>query len=368
MEISLCMIVRNEEDCLERCLESVKGAVEEIVILDTGSTDATKEIARRYTDRVLDYTWRDDFAHARNMAFSCATKPYLMWMDADDVLERSEREKLLALKPALNGSIDAVMMPYVCGVRADGKPSLVFERERIVRAGAGFRFEGAVHEAMRVTGSVVREDIAVRHMGEHGAQSNQRNLAIYEKWIAGGKPLSARDWHYYARELMTAGRLEEAEKTFARVAAAECWSEIRLDALVQRGNCLTCLGRMEEARASLLCALAADAPRAQALCALGECEMAAGHDAAAAFWYRAAMVSEAPTAAGAFVFADCRDYVPAMQLCVLLDRMGRTQEAAQMNERALIARPGDAAALENRRYFQEKLAGGEEQNGLWRRE
>lgn len=350
MEISLCMIVRDEEDCLARCLESVRAAVDEIVIVDTGSTDATKEIARRFTDRIYDHPWQDDFALARNAAFAHATKPYLMWLDADDVLTESGLEKLIALRPALDGRIDAVMMPYACGARPDGSPAVVFDRERIVRAGAGFRFEGAVHEAMAVSGNVVREDILVCHAGDHGERSSRRNLAIYEKWIESGKPLAARDWYYYARELMAAGRHEEAERTFAKMLAMDCWAENRIDAHVQRAQCLMALGRTGEARAELLSALAIDVPRAETLCALGACEMNAGRDAAAAFWYRAAMTAERPQTGG-FVVADCYDYLPAMQLCVLLDRMGRREEAARMNELALIARPGDAAAMRNRVYF-----------------
>lgn len=355
MEISLCMIVKNEEAHLEQCLRSVQGAIDEIVILDTGSTDATKDVARRFTNRVYDYVWQDDFAHARNKAFSYATKPYLLWLDADDVLEPAEREKLIALKSALNGSIDAVMMPYVCGMRADGTPTLVFDRERIVRADAGFRFEGAVHEAMSVWGNVVREDIAVRHTGDHSERSNRRNLAIYEKWSASGREMTARDRCYYARELMTAGRLNEAEQMFHRMLQMDCWIENRIDAHIQRSSCLMQLGRIGEARAELLSALAVDAPRAETLCALGECEMEAGRNAAAVFWYRAARMADRPAHSGAFIHADCYDYIPAMQLCVLLDRMGKVMEAAEENERALIARPGDAAAMRNRAYFSEKL-------------
>ena len=355
MEISLCMIVRDEAQHLAKCLESVRDAVDEIVILDTGSVDETKEIARRYTDRVYDYVWQDDFAAARNAAFSYAQKPYLMWMDADDVLDASERKKLIELRPALNGSVDAVMMPYVCAVREDGTPAMVFDRERIVRREAGFRFKGAVHEAMSVGGNVIRENIAIRHTGEHSESSNRRNLRIYERLIASGAEMSARDWHYYARELMTAQRHEEAEGVFARVIAQNCWSVLRMDAFIQRAQCLMKLKRMDEARAQLLCALAADTPDAQLLCTLGACDMQAGRDASALLWYRAARLAEKTPASGAFFYADYCDYIPSIQLCVLLDRMGRAEEAAMENERALIARPGDPAALRNRAYFAEKI-------------
>ena len=66
--ISLCMIVKNEERVLKRCLDSVRDLVDEIIIVDTGSTDATKRIAAGYTDKIYDFTWNDDFSAARNFA------------------------------------------------------------------------------------------------------------------------------------------------------------------------------------------------------------------------------------------------------------------------------------------------------------
>ena len=86
--LSLCMIVRDEEDVLGRCLESVKDLADEIIIVDTGSSDRTKEIAAYYTDRIYDFEWCDDFSAARNFAFSKGTKDFLMWLDADDVIPR----------------------------------------------------------------------------------------------------------------------------------------------------------------------------------------------------------------------------------------------------------------------------------------
>ena len=91
------MIVKNEEDHLPKCLESVRRLFDEIVIVDTGSTDRTKEIAREFGAKVFDFVWIDDFAAARNEALSHATCDYAFWLDADDVLEPAEREKLRAL-------------------------------------------------------------------------------------------------------------------------------------------------------------------------------------------------------------------------------------------------------------------------------
>ena len=96
--ISLCMIVRNEEDVLERCLESVQGLVDEIIIVDTGSKDRTKEIAKKFTDAVYDFVWVDDFAEARNFSFSHAACYYCLWLDAYYIIVPWDRNKFLALK------------------------------------------------------------------------------------------------------------------------------------------------------------------------------------------------------------------------------------------------------------------------------
>ena len=355
MELSLCMIVKDEEKRLSTCLESVKDVVDEIVIADTGSTDATKEIASRYTDRTLDVPWEDDFAAARNASMEAATKPFVLWLDADDVIDPPECEKLLALKARLSEDVDAVMMPYHYAFLPDGRPSLVFDRERIVRRAAGFRFEGAVHEAIAVQGNVIREEIAVRHTGSHAESSNRRNLAIYRRLLVRGIKLAARDWYYYARELKNAGEYEAAVNAFDAFLAMDGWIENRLDAYIRKGECHLALGDAQKAKAAYLAAMAHGAPRAEALCAMGECLMNAGDLPAAAFWYRAALQCDLPKDHRAFVFPDAYGYVPLMQLCVIYDRMGDPVRASRMNEQALLLHPGDAGALSNRAYFARRL-------------
>lgn len=356
-KLSLCMIVKNEEACLEQCLRSVKDAVDEIVIADTGSTDATKEIARRYTDRVYDVKWENDFSLARNTSMSFAKMPFILWLDADDVIDPGELEKLKALKNTLNNSVDAVMMPYQYAFSRDGAPALVFERERIVRRAAGFRFEGAVHEAMAVSGHVIHADIAVRHTGRHGKESGRRNLAVFESMIRKGRILSPRERYYYARELKNAGRYAQAQEAFAAFLEAGGWIENRLDAYVQRGECLLALGGRDEAKRSFLLSMAEGTPRAEAICALGKCLMEEEDWEAAVFWYRAALLCSMREHSGAFVSPEAYGYIPLMQLCVCYDRMGDYDLAAQMNEQALLLRPGDEAALKNRAYFSRILHG-----------
>ena len=113
------MIVRDEEDNLSHCLESVAGLFDEIVIVDTGSTDRTVEIARSFGARVFDFVWVDDFAAARNAALARATGDYAFWLDADDVVDPPEREKLEALLDRLRAGDEAC---YVVRCKCDPSP------------------------------------------------------------------------------------------------------------------------------------------------------------------------------------------------------------------------------------------------------
>ena len=111
--ISLCMIVKNEEPVLARCLDSVASMMDEIIIVDTGSTDRTNEIAAQYTSRIYDFTWGDDFSAARNYAFSLATMDYIYCPDADEYLDLENQRRFLRLKCALLPEIEIVQMNYI---------------------------------------------------------------------------------------------------------------------------------------------------------------------------------------------------------------------------------------------------------------
>ncbi len=111
--ISLCMIVKNEEDVLRRCLVSIADLMDEIIIVDTGSTDRTKEIAAEFTDQIYDYEWQDDFAAARNYAFSKASMDYIYSADADEVVDYFNHKRFFEIKQALLPEIEIVQMHYV---------------------------------------------------------------------------------------------------------------------------------------------------------------------------------------------------------------------------------------------------------------
>lgn len=211
--ISVCMIVKNEEKILKRCLDSIKGIWDELIIVDTGSTDKTKEIAKKYTDKVFDFEWIDDFSAARNYAWSKATKDYIYMADADEVIDRENLDKFKKLKKVLLPDIEIVQMNYVNQLsngtvyNFDKEP-----RAKLYKRVREFTFVDPVHEAVRVAPVVFDSDIDIQHLPE-GIHA-KRDLDIFRKATANGEILSTRLNRMYARELLLQGEEEDFKLAF----------------------------------------------------------------------------------------------------------------------------------------------------------
>lgn len=188
IEISLCMIVRNEENSLPRCLSSAASFADEIVVVDTGSTDRTKEVAASFGAVIYDFTWIEDFSAARNFAFSKAAKDYILWLDADDYLKDKDQELFRGLKTSLPGHVDSVNMPYNLAFDAAGNVVTSLRRNRLVRRSCNFKWIGPVHEHLEVYGPSYSSDVCITH--EKDKAYTDRNLRIYQKRAAAGEAFS----------------------------------------------------------------------------------------------------------------------------------------------------------------------------------
>lgn len=249
--ISLCMIVKNEEAVLARCLDTVADLVDEIIIVDTGSTDKTREIAARYTKLLYDFEWVDDFSKARNFAFSKATKEYIYSADADEVLDEKNRERFRILKECMMPEIEIVQMKYgnqlsfgtVYNFDEEYRPKL-FKRLR------SFVWEEAIHETVRLQPVVFDSDIVITHMptSAHG----DRDLRNFEKQIATGNRLSKRLQNMYARELLMVGSEENllrAEGYFKQILTKE---ETDADSFLEACCVLTKIAKVKRDSISLM--------------------------------------------------------------------------------------------------------------------
>lgn len=353
--LSLCMIVRDEELVLDRCLRSVQDIADEIIIVDTGSQDRTKEIALRYTSQVFDFTWIDDFSAARNFAFSKATMEFCMWMDADDVISKADHEKLLVLKQNLSASdADVVMMKYAIAFDRDNHPTFSYYRERWIKRGPCAVWKGKVHEAITPFGIVIHNEVQIEHRKEKKSDNN-RNKNIYEAMIQHGEVLDARELFYYARELMYHSQWMKAIETFDMfLQRSDGWVENKLDACRQKCHCYRAMGQRENALKSLLNALVFKVPNAELCCDLGEHYMDEKQWDQAIFWYETALRCKKVSESGAFIQEDCYYYFPCIQLCVCYDHIGNVSKASRYNDLAAFWNPDSPAVRWNRTYFEKK--------------
>ena len=348
--ISLSMIVKNEEAVLGRCLDSVKDAVDEIIIVDTGSSDRTKEIAAEYTDKIYDFEWVNDFSAARNEAFSKAEMDYCMWLDADDILEEKGQEKLLFWKAQADGTEDVVMMDYAAGFDEEGRVTFCYERERLLKRKRGFRWEGRVHEAVPVSGKVERLALRIEHHSRKTSYGH-RNLRIYEDMKEAGEPFHARDLFYYARELYYHRRYEEAVGCFLFfLEHKDAFCETQVDACRFAAYCLYALGREEKALSYLYRGLRYRTPGGELCCEIGKHFADRQNWEQAAFWYEAALHAPKKTAGG-FVQEECYGYVPCIQLSVCYDRMGEKKKAYECHKMAGKYKPYGREYRKNEEYF-----------------
>lgn len=199
--ISLCMIVKNEEQFLEQCLNSVKELVDEIIIVDTGSIDRTKEIALKFTPQVYDFNWRDDFSAARNESLKYATGDWILVLDADEVLPEAAHELIkkciqeeeiyayfLITRNYTNNSavfefVDGYGNPFSNGYKGWFDSWVI----RLFRNDPNIYFEGEVHERVdtsleKCSGKTAMAPLVIHHYGESKSSNiNTEKREIYEK-------------------------------------------------------------------------------------------------------------------------------------------------------------------------------------------
>lgn len=349
--ISLCMIVKNEEEVLERCLQSVDGIFDEIIILDTGSQDRTKEIANRYTKYVYDYHWIDDFAAARNASFDKASMDYVMWLDADDILLEKDFTELLELKKTLDPSIHMVMMKYHVSFDEQGNPTMSYFRERLMKRDYGYQWQSPIHEVITPSGNIIYSPIAITHRKLHSSDPD-RNLRIFQKMLTDHKELDSRQRFYYARELYYHAQYEEAILEFTEfLNMDQGWLEDKVSACRDLGLCYAALKQPQEQLAALCRSFLYDTPRAEILCDIGNYFFEHQQYTAAIFWYQSAASIEYNSSANGFCSPDCHNFIPYIQLCVCYDKLGHKEKALEYHLKSRELKPENTAVKLNENYF-----------------
>ena len=186
--LSLCMIVKDEEEMLGKCLAAVAPAVDEIIIVDTGSSDRTVEIARQFGAKVIEKEWTGSFSDARNVSFEAATGDWIIYLDADEVLLADDVQRLRTLTGRVWREAFYLVLTSYTGELGDGG-AVTNSAMRVFRNRPNYRFEGRLHEQIAhnlptyAAGRIEQSSVRVEHYGYLGAvrdakEKSRRNLEL----------------------------------------------------------------------------------------------------------------------------------------------------------------------------------------------
>lgn len=254
--LAVCMIVKNEEKCLPRILSDIQGLYDELIIVDTGSTDQTIAIAKKMGAHVVSLAWTGDFSTARNRSVEEATSGWIMWLDADDRLEAEDVKRLQSLKHTLQSG--CVYNLEVVNKIADGF-SPPFMQMRLFPNDTRLRFENRVHES--IAGSAKKNGFKTMHLPvkvihtgyaapEHILSKMERNMIILEEELA-DNPNAFTLRFLYANTLVFYNRLKEAQYHYERITttpgARETQGDVYHGALVAMAHTHQQLNNYQEA-------------------------------------------------------------------------------------------------------------------------
>lgn len=350
--LSLCMIVKDEERTLERCLNSVKSFINEIIIVDTGSKDKTKEIAKGFNAKIYDFKWINDFAAARNFSFRKATSDYILWLDGDDFINSEDITKIENLLEHLDTSYDYISGEYILARNNEGKVSSVLRRNRIVKREKNFKWIGKVHEYLAVYGRGLEGDFAIEH-GKIKAYTD-RNFQIFKEMEKKNEKFSPRDMYYYANELMDNGHYKEAIDEYRKfIETNQGWIEDVKGAYFRIINCYKVLNEKEKVPDIVFEAFKIDAPTAEIVCSLAEYFFEKNNINQAIFWYRTALDCIPDKGNPSLSNSAYYTWIPSLQLCVCYYNLGKIDCSYFFNELTATFMGDSDKVVYNRKIFKD---------------
>ncbi|MED1791105.1 glycosyltransferase [Brevibacillus nitrificans] len=225
-KITACLIVKNEEAHLERCLKSLRGKVDEIVVVDTGSTDRTVEIASRFNAKIVTFQWTNNFSDARNESLKHATSEWILWIDADEELVCSNKSKLKKIISADKFDVFLMKITSFVGDAENGSESNRNHAIRLFKNDPQYRFYGRIHEQI-VTQEQVNDTrigsmdyLEILHYGylqeiKENKNKFQRNKELLEEELK-ENPEDAFHWFNLGMEYYTTQNFQEAKTCFEK--------------------------------------------------------------------------------------------------------------------------------------------------------
>lgn len=346
--LSVCMIVKNEEKNVTDCLESIKDIADEIIIVDTGSTDKTKEVVSKYTDKIFDFKWIDDFSVARNFSLGKATCDWILWCDADDIVENPKE-----ILPLLKESSDAFNFNIKYG-------SDIFYQARLFRNYRNTLFVGRVHEYVILDNLVFKEktDINVSHKTKKHSFENriERNYRILKK-EAEENPDDSRTLFYLGNALKELGRYDEATEIYQKYLKISSWRDEKWMAQRYIGNMLQWQKCYVEAIEEFKKAIEIDNRWAESYYYIGECYYLLDKYKECIEWMLKSAEKTIPLSSLWKELSAYRE-APYRYIFASYDVLGDYQKALDYCKIASEKNPDDQWLKDRCIYFEDRLKGG----------
>jgi glycosyltransferase involved in cell wall biosynthesis len=189
-KVTLCMILKNEEAHIGRCLESLKGHVDEIVVVDTGSTDKTMEICKSYGARVYEHPWENSFSKARNQAMSYVTTEWILQLDGDEEMDAESAPKIRqVVKNAHNTTTNLIYMTLFNKKYGSDVILSTINTGKIIRMGIGAHYVNRIHNKLVCEGGTLVTALKIYHYGynldaETMKRKNNRTTSMLHEQVA----------------------------------------------------------------------------------------------------------------------------------------------------------------------------------------
>lgn len=261
MRFSVSMIVKNEESCLSKCLESVRGA-DELVVVDTGSTDRTKEIAASFGAKIYDFPWIDDFAAARNESLEHCTSDWIFIIDADWTLAPGGMDKIRAAIDGAAPDVKTISVNIVSKGSRYAQPLLFRHCPEVF-------WKGAIHNYLSVVQSNPSDVEIIGGYSEAHKADPDRALRILTK-VLEENPKAVRETYYLAREYWYRKDYSTAVKWYLDYLTRATWAPEMADAWLMMARCLWNMQQGDDARDACLQAIKINADFREALLFMAE--------------------------------------------------------------------------------------------------
>lgn len=329
-KLSVCLIVKDEEPVLGRCLTCAAQFADELIVVDTGSSDRTVEIALEYTPYVYNHPWQHSFSEARNYSYAKASGDYIMWLDADDIISEDGVAGLLALKDEIKDE-DVIFTSYMC-FSESGITNCIL-RDRIIKRTVFTEWKYDIHEAILIEPQwkrCYRPDIEIVHKKEH-INEPQRNLTIFRKLLETEKPLELFEKVNLIKEYSLNRNTNEALKLFHEIqpeltAEGNNYSYVLvflMQGLMKAKQWEECFSVVEEAEMYIPHTAMMKYAKGRCMEELGDAEKAE------MFYHEAMYIKEDPLSLN-ILYTGYDNYYPYIRLAYMAKKQGNLYEALKL--------------------------------------